>query len=411
MRVPALPGAGSAAVAEVRCHRLPFSPMCIGVFSHTRARISALLPLRVRRRACVRTYVRACVHACMHACVLCVCMRASVFVSVCACVHPCMRGRDYGSVARSGWLERCCKCALWGSIYSVSRFPCLPALCGRLRRMPFSPDVALRPCSRLTRMQAGAFRFRNAPLRVLHVSGMSFVCCVVTVSVLYDEQNQTHDDGGDLRRPRTAVKPRHNGTSQAKAARRRQRRRGVFGVDGAWSQGGALGRVQRVAGCGCVVPEQTLATDQPSVPPSRGRASYQWGDPEWEVLWRGLESLLFHVANLLQDPCAAFAATVARMSSKMQDSADPHLGLDLARSHVQRRMGSHSSGKPDAGGTAKSTSCARERQAVLDVVWGMAVMRPRIKLAQVVLRSVPRWRSFQRHRHMAKRLMPHWFPL
>jgi hypothetical protein len=241
-------------------------------------------------------------------------------------------------------------------------------------------------------------------------SGMSFVRCVVNVGVLYDEQNQTHDDGGDLRRPRAAVKSRHSGTSQAKAARRRQRRRGVFSVDDAWSQGDALGRVQRVAGCGCVVPEQTLATDQPSVPPSRGRA-YQWGDPEWEVLWRGLESLLFHVANLLQDPCAAFAATVARMSSKMQDSADPHLGLDLARSHVRRSMGSHSSGKPDAAGTAKSTSCARERQAVLDVVWGMAVMRPRIKLAQVVLRSVPRWRSFQRHRHMAKRLMPHWFPL
>ena len=241
-------------------------------------------------------------------------------------------------------------------------------------------------------------------------SGISFFRCVVNVGVFYHEQNQTHDGEGDLRRPRAAVKPRHNGTSQAKAARRRHRRRGVFSVDDAWSQGNALGRVQRVAGCGCVVPEQTLAMDQPSVPPSCGRA-YQWGDPDWEVLWRGLESLLFHVANLLQDPCAAFAATVARMSSKMKDSADPHLGLDLAQSHVRRSMGSHSSGKPDAGGTAKSTSCARERQAVLDVVWGMAVMRPRIKLAQMVLRSVPRWRSFHRHRHMAKRLMPHWFPL
>ncbi len=242
-------------------------------------------------------------------------------------------------------------------------------------------------------------------------SGISIFRCVVNVGVLYDEQDPTHDGGSDLRRPRAAVKPRHNGTSQAKAARRRQRRRGVFSVDDAWSQGNALGRVRRVAGCGCVVPEQTQAVDQPSVPPTRGRA-YQWGDPEWEVLWRGLESLLINVVNLLQDPCAAFAATVARMSSKMHDSADPPLGLDLAKSHVRRSMlGSHGSGKPDAGGTAKSTSCARERQAVLDVVWGMAVMRPRIKLAQMVLRSVPRWRSFQRHRHMARRLMPHWFPL
>jgi hypothetical protein len=145
---------------------LAFLPNVHGCFqSHTCPHFCA--PPLTRSSTCVRAHVRACVHACM--CV-CVCMRASVFVSVCACVHSCMRGRDYGSVARSGWLERCCKCALWGSIYNVSRFPCLPALCGRLRRMPFSPDVALRPCSRLTCMQAGAFRFRNAPLRVLRVS-------------------------------------------------------------------------------------------------------------------------------------------------------------------------------------------------------------------------------------------------
>ncbi len=209
-----------------------------------------------------------------------------------------------------------------------------------------------------------------------------------------------------MRRPCAEVKPSRAGALQAKAASRKQRRRGVlgvFGFDDAWHQGNALGHVHRVAGCGCVAPGQTPAVDQTSLLRSH-RRPVRGDDSVWEVLWRGLEVLLVHCANLLQEP-STFVATLARIRSEVQDCADT--SPDLGRVEPHGRGGRLNG----VGGTAKSASCARERQAVMDIIWGMAVMRPRIKLAQMVMRTLPRWRSFQRHRRMAKRLMPHWFPL
>ena len=206
-----------------------------------------------------------------------------------------------------------------------------------------------------------------------------------------------------MRRPFAEVTPSRAGMLQAKAASRKQPRRGVCSFDAAWHQGHALGHVQQVAGCGCVAPGQTPAVDQPSLLRSH-RRPVRGDDSVWGVLRRGLEVLLAHCANLLQEP-STFVAMLARMRSEVQDCTDTPPDLGLVEPLGQGgRLGA-------VGGTAKSASCARERQAVMDIIWGMAVMRPRIKLAQMVMRTLPRWRSFQRHRRMAKRLMPHWFPL
>jgi hypothetical protein len=65
------------------------------------------------------------------------------------------------------------------------------------------------------------------------------------------------------------------------------------------------------------------------------------------------------------------------------------------------------------GGEPLSSTHTRYRsdvKSVLGIIWGMAVMRPRIRLAQFILRALPHVKDFNVHRRLARKLMPHWYP-
>ena len=175
--------------------------------------------------------------------------------------------------------------------------------------------------------------------------------------------------------------------------------------DAAWLQGRALGVAQPVSGCGCepFVPLNVSACAssanaaqglerKASLPPARHE------EDAWKSVRDRLDLLLQYFGHCLRN-IHAFDGASSGSSSSHPRAAGP----DAKRK---------TSAKGNASiGTPSSAERRGNAQAVLDVVWGMAVMRPRVRTARFVLRSMPRGKQFSAHRKVARQLMPHWFPL
>ena len=166
--------------------------------------------------------------------------------------------------------------------------------------------------------------------------------------------------------------------------------------DEAWRQGRVLGIAQPVSGCGCEASNESagarLAQDREHAP---CKPSARHTDA-WTSLRHGLELLLQHFAYCLRDLPAVSGGEA--VGSRQEGS----------------RSGPTAISKPSAGRSASlgaPSSLVGYLQAVFDVVWGMAVLRPKIRTARFVMRSLPRWRQLSAHRRVAKQLMPHWFPV
>lgn len=112
--------------------------------------------------------------------------------------------------------------------------------------------------------------------------------------------------------------------------------------------------------------------------------------------------------NELAAQCTIMHICIYTLTSYTLTSCNMTLHTDTLLNDAPHTNTLHttSAGRSDMAGGYSS-----DVQAVMDVVWAMAVLRPRLKVAKFVLRSLPRWKSFRAHRKMAQRLMPHWFPL
>ena len=199
-------------------------------------------------------------------------------------------------------------------------------------------------------------------------------------------------------------------------ARQGLRHMAVSVGDAAWSEGRPLGWARQVSGCGCGPLEEPIEGAGASKPRLHASVKRRWDDARG-VWRRGLETLLVRIVELLRDPMATFPATFTLMDSgcRLQGSeAKSHAqtpgkgGMAGVRGATNTSRGSIAS---DVDAESNSTACAQETQAAMDIVWGMAVLRPRVNMARCVLRSLPRWNTFKLHRRMAQKLMPHWFPL
>jgi hypothetical protein len=186
--------------------------------------------------------------------------------------------------------------------------------------------------------------------------------------------------------------PRGNATQGRRAGAR----------DAAWMQGRALGVVQPVSGCGCepLVPSNVSArASAASAAHGRERKaslpSARHEEDAWKSVRNRLELLLQHFGHCLRNTHAFDGASSGFSSSH------PRAGGPSAKRKTSAK----------GNGTPSKAERRGNAQAVLDVVWGMAVMRPRVRTARFVLRSMPRGKIFSAHRRVARQLMPHWFPL
>ena len=165
--------------------------------------------------------------------------------------------------------------------------------------------------------------------------------------------------------------------------------------DGVWRRGTPLGVVEASVGCGC---GRALARCSPNGCEQVQRGSEARRGPAREAVkvWReGLEKLLARVVHLLRDPVKTFGHT--------QDASRGDARVEKSR-HAGK-LGT------DPRGASAQWAYVQEAQDMLDIIWGMAALRPRIKLAQFVIRCLPAWPRFHQHRQIAQDLMPHWFPL